>query len=245
MVSPDDDTVPAEPARRRDAAGPMSQKINAQGIALRHRVGIYWGHGVRGGQATGSDACTPARLPGFEDTAEPEMSDRRPPRPPVEVRTSPRRRKTASGFWQDGRVVILVPARLSKADRVELVEGLVQRVLAQRPNVTTSDRDLAHRAEVLADEYLGGVRATSIRWVGNQQHRWGSCTSRTGEIRISERLRFVPGWVLDAVLVHELAHLIEPTHSARFHRLAHRYPRTEEADTFLAGYTLGLEATSV
>ncbi|HLN41697.1 MAG TPA: M48 family metallopeptidase [Acidimicrobiales bacterium] len=171
------------------------------------------------------------------------MSQRRPPRPDVEVRTSPRRRKTASGFWQDGRVVILVPARLSKADRVELVEGLVQRVLAQRPHVTTSDEDLEERAASLADEYLGGVRARSIRWVGNQQRRWGSCTSRTGEIRISERLRFVPGWVLDAVLVHELAHLIEPTHSPRFRRLAARFPRTAEADTFLAGYTLGLETS--
>jgi predicted metal-dependent hydrolase len=79
--------------------------------------------------------------------------------------------------------------------------------------------------------------------VGNQQRRWGSCTSRTGEIRISERLRFVPGWVLDAVLVHELAHLIEPTHSPRFRRLAARFPRTAEADTFLAGYTLGLETS--
>lgn len=172
------------------------------------------------------------------------MSERHPPRPLVEVRTSPRRRKTASGFWQDGRVVILVPARLSKADRVELVEGLVKRVLAQRPHVSTSDRDLERRAAVLSDEYLGGVRPTSIRWVDNQQRRWGSCTSRTGEIRISERLRFVPGWVLDAVLVHELAHLIEPTHSARFRRLADRYSRTEEADTFLAGFTLGLETSA-
>jgi hypothetical protein len=165
----------------------------------------------------------------------------RPARPPVEVRTSPRRRKTASGFWQDGRVVVVVPARLSKADRVELVDGLVERVLAQRPHVTASDRDLALRAAGLSDQYLGGVRPESIRWVGNQQHRWGSCTSRTGDIRISERLRIVPGWVLDAVLVHELAHLIEPAHSPRFRRLASRYPRTDEADTFLAGYTLGLE----
>jgi len=169
------------------------------------------------------------------------MSTRTPRRPPVEVRTSPRRRKTASGFWQDGRVVVIVPARLSTADRVELVEGLVERVLAQRPHVTSSDRDLALRASALADQYLGGVRPTSIRWVGNQQRRWGSCTSRTGEIRISERLRVVPNWVLDAVLVHELAHLIEPTHSSRFRRLASRYPKMAEADTFLAGYTLGLD----
>ena len=168
----------------------------------------------------------------------------RPARPPVEVRTSPRRRKTASGFWQDGRVVVVLPSRLSKADRVELVDGLVERVLAQRPHVTASDRDLALRAARLADEYLGGVRPDAIRWVGNQQRRWGSCTSRTGEIRISERLRVVPGWVLDAVLVHELAHLIEPAHSPRFRRLAARYPRTAEADTFLAGYTLGLESSA-
>ena len=171
------------------------------------------------------------------------MSDRRPKRPPVEVRTSPRRKKTASGFWQDGRVVVILPARLSRADRVELVEGLVQRVLAQRPHFSANDRDLELRAALLADRYLGGVRPKSIRWVGNQRRRWGSCTSRSGEIRISDRLRTVPGWVLDAVLVHELAHLVEPTHSTRFRRLADRYPRTQEADTFLAGFTLGLETT--
>jgi hypothetical protein len=126
---------------------------------------------------------------------------------------------------------------------VELVEGLVRRVLAQRPHVTASDRDLALRSASLADRYLGGVRPASVRWVSNQNRRWGSCTSRTREIRISDRLRVVPGWVLDAVLVHELAHLIEPSHSARFRRLADRYPRTAEADVYLAGFTLGLEST--
>jgi len=169
------------------------------------------------------------------------VATRAPKRPPVEVRTSPRRHKTASGFWQDGRVVVVLPARLSRADRVQLVEGLVERVLAQRPHVTASDRDLAQRAAALADVYLGGVRPRAIRWVANQNRRWGSCTSRTGEIRISDRLRVVPGWVLDAVLVHELAHLIEPSHSSRFRRLADRYPRMAEADTFLAGFTLGLD----
>jgi len=167
---------------------------------------------------------------------------RKPSGPPVEVRTSAKRRKTASAFWQDGRVVVVLPERLPKADRVELVDGLVRRVLAQRPHVTTSDRDLLVRSASLADRYLGGVWPASVRWVSNQQRRWGSCTSRTREIRISDRLRVVPGWVLDAVLVHELAHLIEPTHSARFRRLAARYPRTSEADLYLAGFTLGLES---
>ncbi len=167
---------------------------------------------------------------------------RRTSRPPVEVRTSTRRRKTASAFWQDGRVVVVLPARLPRADRVELVEGLVRRVLAQRPHVTTSDRDLAIRSTSLADRYLGGVQPVSVRWVSNQQRRWGSCSSHTREIRISDRLRVVPGWVLDAVLVHELAHLVEPTHSARFRRLTNHYPRTSEADVYLAGFTLGFES---
>jgi len=67
----------------------------------------------------------------------------------------------------------------------------------------------------------------------------GSCTCGTREIRISDRLRVVPGWVLDAVLVHELAHLIEPNHSPRFRSLTERFTRSKEADVFLDGFSLG------
>jgi hypothetical protein len=106
----------------------------------------------------------------------------------------------------------------------------------------SDDAALTERANALADRYLGGVRAESIRWVGNQRKRWGSCNPGSKHIRISDRLRPVPLWVLDAVLVHELAHLIECSHSKRFRALADRYPRMAEADTFLHGFTIGLEA---
>ncbi|HUY64697.1 MAG TPA: M48 family metallopeptidase [Acidimicrobiales bacterium] len=161
--------------------------------------------------------------------------------PAVEVRTSTRRRKTASAYWQDGKVVVVLPAWMPHAERAVMVEGLVRRVLAQRPNARASDDDLAGRAALLSRQYLAGTLPASIRWVTNQRRRWGSCSPHSGDIRVSDRLRLVPPWVLDAVLVHELAHLDEPSHSARFRQLAERYPRTKEAALFLEGFSLGLE----
>ena len=161
--------------------------------------------------------------------------------PDVEVTVSTRRRKSASAFWRDGRVVVVLPATMPHAARAEMVEDLVRRVLKYRPHLAASDSDLADRAGLLADRYFEGVRPASIRWVANQHSQWGSCSCGSGEIRISDRLRVVPQWVLDAVLVHELAHLAEPNHSARFRALADRYPRRQEADVFLEGFSLGRE----
>jgi hypothetical protein len=103
-----------------------------------------------------------------------------------------------------------------------------------------SDEDLLVRAIALSDRYLVGTRPSSVRWVTNQTARWGSCSYYSGDIRVSHRLRAVPEWVLDSVLVHEVAHLTYPDHSPDFHRLAAGYPRHDEAAVFLAGYGLGL-----
>ena len=164
-------------------------------------------------------------------------------RPEVEVRTSARRRKTASAHWEEGRIVVVLPAHVRGARKDELVAWLVARTEARRPHVRGSDEALAARAAQLADRYVDGVRPSSIRWVTNQNKRWGSCTAGTGEIRLSHRLQSVPGWVLDSVVVHELAHLLHPDHSPAFHRIARRYPRHDEAATFLEGFALGLEGS--
>lgn len=169
------------------------------------------------------------------------MSDDMRPQTPVEVRRSPRRRKTATAFWQQDTVVVVLPSWMRPPESDAMVESLVRRVLAQRPHRHASDDDLAQRAAYLSRRYLQGTLPCSIRWVTNQRHRWGSCSVTSGDIRVSERLRVVPPWVLDAVLVHELAHLDEPSHSPRFRELATRYPRMDEADLFLQGFTLGLE----
>jgi hypothetical protein len=161
--------------------------------------------------------------------------------PEVEVRVSARRRKTSEARWVGGRIVVSLPAHLSGEAREKTIAWLVDRLVAKHPLRTAiGDRDLMSRAETLSDRYRIGARPTSVRWVTNQMARWGSCSYHSGEIRISHRLRSVPEWVLDAVLVHELAHLVHPNHSPAFHQLANGYRRHHEAGIFLAGYGLGL-----
>ncbi len=163
--------------------------------------------------------------------------------PNVEVRVSHRRKKTASAHWEGGRIVVVVPSHLRGVDRDRMVDELAGRLRRHRPHLDASDEVLRERAVELGRRYLDGVVPSSIRWSRAQSKRWGSCTVSTGDVRISERLRVVPTWVLDAVIVHELAHIVEPTHSPRFRELENRYPRQQEAECYLEGYSLGLDTS--
>ncbi len=160
--------------------------------------------------------------------------------PEVEIRTSARRRKTGVAFWEAGHVVVVLPERMSRSARAGFADQLVNQLLQRTGRRHASDAGLATRAATLADQYLGGVRPSSIRWSTRQQRRWGSCSLQTREIRIALRLKTVPEWVLDGVIVHELAHLLEAGHTARFHEIANRYPRQREAHTYLDGFGHGL-----
>jgi predicted metal-dependent hydrolase len=160
--------------------------------------------------------------------------------PEVEVRVSARRKKTSEARWDGGRIVVSVPAHLDLESRQKTIDWLVERLLSRQRLQPVDDTALLTRAIALSERYLVGTRPASVRWVTNQSARWGSCSYYTGDIRVSHRLRAVPEWVLDSVLVHELAHLTHPDHSRAFHRLANGYPRHDEAGLFLAGYGLGL-----
>jgi len=161
-------------------------------------------------------------------------------RPEVEIRASSRRKKTGTAHWSGSRIVVQIPARLKGRERRAFVDDLVARLVNQRPQNTAGDASLEGRAAVLAELYNDGVTAASVRWVSNQRTRWASCSPATREIRVSSRLRQCPEWVIDAVLVHELAHLQEADHSTAFYEIAHRHPRQAESALFLDGFALGL-----
>ena len=162
----------------------------------------------------------------------------------VEVRRSRRRRRTVSAYREAGRTVVLIPAAFTRRQEQEWVATMVARLERQDRRRRPSDAVLARRAGELSDRYLSGrARPTSVAWVDNQSSRWGSCTPADGTIRISSRLRGMPAWVLDYVLLHELAHLLQPRHGPSFWALLESYPRTERAKGFLEGVaaTAGLQ----
>ncbi|CAN5708612.1 hypothetical protein BH10ACT1_BH10ACT1_39670 [soil metagenome] len=157
----------------------------------------------------------------------------------VTVIRSTKRRKTAQARLVEGRLEVRIPARSSKAEEARLVEGFRKRF----ERSTAGERvDLAARARRLAKAH-DLPRPTDIRWVTNQAHRWGSCTPSTGAIRISDRLADHPTWVIDLVVVHELAHLVERSHDARFHALVARYPLAERAEGYLLALGGGASPT--
>ena len=155
----------------------------------------------------------------------------------VEVRRSARRRRTVAAYREDGRIVVLIPARFTPAQEREWVTRMVARVQGSGTRLR-GDAELVRRARELSGRYLDGRAApSSVRWVPAMRTRWASCTPADGSIRLSQRLRDMPPWVLDYVLVHELAHLLESGHGSRFWRLVERYPRTERARGYLDGVT--------
>lgn len=157
---------------------------------------------------------------------------------PVEVRRSKRRRRTVSAYRDGDRIVVLIPASFSVAEEEEWVATMVARIERSEVAPQLSDDDLLQRALALSDDFLGGLAIPeSVRWVGNQNSRWGSCTPGDRSIRLSERLQTMPSWVVDYVLVHELAHLLEPGHDARFWAWVDRYPRAERAKGYLLGWS--------
>jgi predicted metal-dependent hydrolase len=168
----------------------------------------------------------------------------KPERMPVVrvVRSERRRASVSARLVENGTVIeVLAPASMGDGDLAPIVEKLKGRVLRHAQKRETADDEvLTPRARELNREYFGGkLRWQEIRYVTNQQHRFGSCTPATGTIRISHRVAALPTWVRDYVLLHELAHLAEANHGRRFWKLLERYPKTERARGYLMA--LGLE----
>jgi predicted metal-dependent hydrolase len=149
-----------------------------------------------------------------------------------------------SAYRDGGRVVVLIPDQFTRAEEREWVDKMLERLAARDERVRHTDAALTVRAVRLAHRYLAdhpnAAQPTSVRWVANQNGRWGSCTPVDATIRISDRIMHMPDWVVDYVILHELVHLVVASHNAKFWRLVNRYPKAERA----RGYLEGVAATA-
>jgi predicted metal-dependent hydrolase len=150
---------------------------------------------------------------------------------------STRRKKNISAYRQGGRIVVSIPARMSKADERAMVPEMVAKIRAQEAAITMSEEALATRIGELLSELAPEIslRPASVAWRGMRE-RWGSCTGVDRTIRISDRLKGAPDYALDYVLFHEAIHLEYFDHGPEFKELLARFPRAEIASAYLDGY---------
>jgi predicted metal-dependent hydrolase len=160
----------------------------------------------------------------------------------VEVRRSKRAKRNITAYRDNEKTVVTVPTRMAKREIDAYVVELVNR-LDDRDERLSSQKLLEQRARQLSVKYLDqdlfqthSVPVT-IRWVTNQNSRWGSCTPADGAIRLSHRMQRMPNFVIDSVIFHELIHLLVTDHSAAFYELMQRYPDHEKAKAYLDGYS--------
>jgi hypothetical protein len=152
----------------------------------------------------------------------------------IQVIRSKRRRKTVQARERGGVLEILAPDRMSDKELQPIIRDFTARFNRRQELSELDDQALEKRAHGLNRAYFQNLlHWESIRWVTNQNRRHGSCSPDRRTIRISHRIADMPRFVQDYVIVHELAHLIEPNHGQRFWELVYQYPRTERARGYL------------
>ncbi|MEY4969953.1 MAG: hypothetical protein RLZZ277_184 [Actinomycetota bacterium] len=150
---------------------------------------------------------------------------------------STRRKKSASAYRQGGRIVISLPARMSKAEEAQVVPELIAIIRGREEAKTPTESALATRIDELLTELAPEItaRPASVSW-RPMRERWGSCTSVDRTIRISDRLKLAPAYALDYVLFHEAIHLQWSDHGTEFTDTLARFEDSELASAYLDGW---------
>jgi predicted metal-dependent hydrolase len=147
----------------------------------------------------------------------------------IEVVRSKKRRRTVSAQMHGDVLRVSIPSWMSKTEEATNVAEMVRRF---KRKIATQEVDLTDRARILAKRY--SLRTPDrIEWAESLTSVWGLCTPSTKTIRMSTRLVGFPSWVLDYVIVHELAHLHVSGHGPDFWEITRRYEKTERAIGYL------------
>lgn len=134
---------------------------------------------------------------------------------------------------------VSAPPHLDEDRLYSMIEALARQLLRRRrAREVNGDGVASDIARRVAAAFPSAPQVASVEFVTTQTRRWGSYSARTGAIRLNAALLPMPGWVLEAVVAHELAHSFHPDHGPAFHALLRAVcPATDRASAFLAGVT--------
>ena len=159
----------------------------------------------------------------------------------VKIIRSSRRRKTVSARLVNDVLLINAPCHISDTHLEKIVGRLKERLQHKKlKEELDKNEDLMAVFNRLNEKYFEDkLKVKAIEYVTNHNSRFGCCNYGSAHIRISHRLSIMPVWVRDYVIVHEMAHLLEPNHGKEFWAMARRYELAERARGYLMA--VGLE----
>lgn len=155
----------------------------------------------------------------------------------VKIVRSRRRRRTVSARIVKDTLLVNAPLMLSQERLDNIVADFKLKFERKKLKAELDKNDnLIERAEKINEKYFGNrLKVNSIEYVTDQNTRFGCCNYRAAAIRISHRIGLMPEWVRDYVVLHEMAHLVEPNHSSAFRNIVSGYKLAERAKGYLMG----------
>jgi predicted metal-dependent hydrolase len=148
-----------------------------------------------------------------------------------------KRVKNVNARLRGSTLLVSAPVGMPEEKLGPAVRGLASRLLRRAHAARVNgEGDALALARKVARRFPEPPSVGRALFVTTQGARWGSYSAKTETVRPNAALRGMPGWVLEAVVAHELAHVFHPDHSRAFWELLERAcPEAGRAEAFLAG----------
>ncbi len=165
----------------------------------------------------------------------------------IPVRLERRRIKNINLYIRPphGDVLVTVPFHVSEAQVLRFLSEKEKWIVSHRARMTErAEQDRENRLRTMTDRHVTDAELAylkeqiecyaakwepvmgvhCLRWtIRDMKSRWGSCTVAKKTIRMNLQLAKKPAECVEYVVVHELTHLLEPSHNERFHAYMARF----------------------
>ncbi|MCK4979921.1 MAG: M48 family metallopeptidase [Candidatus Delongbacteria bacterium] len=150
----------------------------------------------------------------------------------VVIQRSKRRKKTLQAVLKGNTVKILAPFTAGDTEINKFLDKFLKK-LERKDIILNNDKELLSRAQKLKKKFIPDAPDFTIVFQESLKRTWGKCFTNQRKIVINPVLATYPKWVLDYVIVHEIAHLLIPNHGKEFRELVNRFKLKERAVGFL------------